>query len=510
MQHVRRALPEWKLTCLECSRVLTALGGLNTRDAAMNLARLNKHSFARGYEEIGYLFNELTSADMVLDECGAVFLAEIGREPVNLAEAAQRIAAQFADADHTEVERDLRELVVALELGGFVLTGDTGEEMDRKEPSFSYAAPPNVSSEAEEEEHAPSSEVLKKHFRAHPRPFSVQIELTSFCNLRCIHCYLGDTHPMGGLQTDQVYGILDQLKALGALQVSFTGGEIFSRKDLPAILRHARQNDFSITLLTNNTLLSDSLISEFRQTRVRLVKISLYSMQPEIHDAITAKPGSWQMTVRNIERLVAHDVPVQISCPVMKQNIDSFAAVMRWGERLGVNVKPDLLLTARADLSRENLDHRLSLGECQGAIGTIIATDDEYRTRMAREYGINNRRSPDDHLCGVGVSTISIGANGDLYPCPVFPLKLGNVAKSPIREVWEQSLPLHELRGVRFSDYERCMRCEASDYCGICMGKFYSESGGDRFATSAFFCGVAGLTKRAVEQSIAQGSGFER
>ena len=476
----------------------------------MNIARLNKHSFARRYEGIGYLFNELTSADMVLDECGAVFLSEIGRNPVNLAQAAQRIAAQFAAADPAEVENDLRELVVTLERGGFVLTGDTPEEMDRKDLPFSYAAPPSGSLEATEEVHAPSSEILKKHFQAHPRLFSVQIELTSFCNLRCIHCYLGDTHPLGGLQTDRVYSILDQLKELGTLQVSFTGGEIFSRKDLPAILRHARQNDFSITLLTNNTLLSDSLISEFRQTRVRLVKISLYSMEPDIHDAITAKPGSWQMTVGNIERLVAHDVPVQISCPVMKQNLDSFGAVMRWGEKLSVKVKPDLLLTARADLSRENLDHRLSLGECQRAIRTIITTDDEYRMRMVREYGTNNHRKPDDHLCGVGTSTISIGANGDLYPCPVFLLRLGNVAKASIREVWEHSLPLQELRTVRFSDYEKCMQCEAADYCGICMGKFYSESGGDRFATSAFFCGVAGLTKKAVAQSIAHAAVGER
>lgn len=476
----------------------------------MNFARLNKHSFARRYEGIGYLFNELSSADLVLDVCGAVFLSEIGRAPVNLVEAAQRIAAQFADADPAEVENDLRELVTVLEHGGFVVTGETAAEMDGKEPTFSYDAPPNVSPEATAEEHAPSSEILKKHFRANPRPFSVQIELTSFCNLKCVHCYLGDSHPAGGLVTDQIYGILDQLSALGTLQVSFTGGEIFSRKDLPAILRHARRNDFSITLLTNNTLLSDSLIAEFRHTRVRLVKISLYSMVPEVHDAITDKPGSWRLTVGNIERLVANHVPVQLSCPVMKQNLDSFGEVMRWGEKLGINVKPDLLLTARADLSRENLDHRLNQGECQKAIATVIATDDEYRARMSREYGSNNRRNPDDHLCGVGVSTISISANGDLYPCPVFPLKLGNFSKASIREVWEQSSSLHELRRVRFSDYEVCMKCDSSDYCGICMGKFYSESGGDRLATSAFFCGVAALTKRAVGKSVAHGAGIER
>lgn len=470
----------------------------------MNFVRLNKRSYTRMYENIGYIFNELSHADVVFDECGAVFLSEIGREPKSIQSAATTIASRFVDGNQEEIENDFREFVSELERGGFVITGQTISELDEKEPIFSYSnvASPNVSLESLDESYALSSEVLKKHFWKHPRLFAVQIELTSFCNLNCIHCYLGEDHPAGGLSKDKVFNILDQLKAMGTLQVSFTGGEILSRPDLPEILHYARVNDFSITLLTNNTLLSNSMIEEFKNTVVRLVKISLYSMEPEIHDAITGKPGSWKKTVGNIEKLVASNVPIQISCPVMKQNLDSFAGVMQWGRLMGFNVKPDLLLTARFDFSKDNLNHRLSLDECKEAIRSIIAIDEEYQKRMSLEYGINNHRHPDDHICGVGTSTICIGANGDLYPCPAFPMKLGNIADAAIKDVWEHSSSMCELRNVKYSSYSKCLKCKSSDFCPICMGKFYSESGGNIYTTSDFFCGVSHLTKKVVEEFV--------
>jgi radical SAM protein with 4Fe4S-binding SPASM domain len=470
----------------------------------MTFVRLNKRSYIRKYEHLGYVFNELTHSDVVFDECGAIFLSQIGREPTHIEAAGARIASNFLDANEEEVQTDFRDFIGELERGGFVITGDSISELDDKEPIFSYSngTPGNDPSDLPDEGHAPSSEVLKKHFWKFPRLFDVQIELTSFCNLKCIHCYLGDSHPQGGMEKSTVLSILDQLKSMGTLQVSFTGGEICSRRDLPEILRHARRNDLSISLLTNNTLLTDELVAVFTSTGVRLVKISLYSMSPDIHDLITGHPGSWKKTVSNIEKLIASNVPIQISCPIMRQNLDSFAEVMQWGRTIRCNVKPDLLLTARADFSRANLDHRLSLSECKKAIRSIIAVDVDYQKRMSLEYGANNIRHPDDHICGVGTSTLCIGANGDLYPCPAFHKKLGNVDDASIQEFWEHSSLVRELRGVKYASFSKCSVCPSSNYCPICMGKFYNESGGDIHVMSDFFCGVSHLTKEVVEEFL--------
>ncbi|MCX6925083.1 MAG: PqqD family peptide modification chaperone, partial [Verrucomicrobia bacterium] len=103
----------------------------------MNFVRLTKRSYIRMYENIGYIFNELSHADIVFDECGAIFLSEIGREPKHIQAAAMSIASRFVDGNHEEVQNDLREFISQLERSGFVVTGQRISELDEKEPIFS-------------------------------------------------------------------------------------------------------------------------------------------------------------------------------------------------------------------------------------------------------------------------------------------------------------------------------------------------------------------------------------
>jgi radical SAM protein with 4Fe4S-binding SPASM domain len=437
---------------------------------------------------------------MVVDECGAVFLSELSREARCITSVAQNIAARFIDANKEDVANDLREFISLLEVDGYIVTGQTIDELNRKEPVFSYSRDePQVMPSELDESHAPSSEVLKQHFWKYPRLFNMQIELTSFCNLRCVHCYLGDEHIPGGMSKDKILCLLDQLKDMGTLEVTFTGGEVFSRSDLAEILCHARRNDFSITLLTNNTLLTPRLIEAIRTTGVKLVQVSVYSMNPLVHDAITRHPGSWKKTMDNIEMLLVCDIPIQIGCPIMKQNFTSFDEVIKWGKNRRLRVKPDLILMARSDFSTDNLVHRLDLEECKDAIRRIIDSDVEYRQRLRLNRRTDRRPNLDDPICGVGTSTLCMAANGDFYPCPGFQMKLGNFAAHSVMDVWNNSPFLQRLRNVNTSAYSTCVTCKAREFCHICMARFYNESGGDIFKLSTHFCGLSHLYKEFSE-----------
>jgi MoaA/NifB/PqqE/SkfB family radical SAM enzyme len=89
-------------------------------------------------------------------------------------------------------------------------------------------------------------------------------------------------------------------------------------------LRRAKESDFSVNVLSNLTLLNDDIIAVMNETRLSSVQVSLYSMNTTIHDSITCLKGSFQKTLANIQRLIENDIPVQIACPGMKQNKDSF------------------------------------------------------------------------------------------------------------------------------------------------------------------------------------------
>lgn len=63
------------------------------------------------------------------------------------------------------------------------------------------------------------------------RLYSVIFDLTPRCNFNCVHCYLHDHHVSNELSFDEVIQIIDILFEKEVLFITFTGGDIFIRKD---------------------------------------------------------------------------------------------------------------------------------------------------------------------------------------------------------------------------------------------------------------------------------------
>src|SRR5579863_1033662 len=107
-------------------------------------------------------------------------------------------------------------------------------------------------------------------------PFGVHIDLTWRCNERCIHCYL-DHEDSAELTFDELRGVLDQLAEAGVFFLTFSGGEIFLRKDLEQIVAHARARSFDIKLKTNALLIGPEQAAWISRLGVHQVQVSIYS-----------------------------------------------------------------------------------------------------------------------------------------------------------------------------------------------------------------------------------------
>ena len=72
-------------------------------------------------------------------------------------------------------------------------------------------------------------------------PFFVTWELTYRCQNNCIHCYQMDVNNhCNEVNTDLVIDALNQLKSMGTMRVTFSGGDPFIRKDFIKILEESR------------------------------------------------------------------------------------------------------------------------------------------------------------------------------------------------------------------------------------------------------------------------------
>lgn len=455
----------------------------------MQLVCLNKDSFVRRYENIGYLYNQLTRKDLIFDDIGAEFLLIIKRYPVSIDKIVKEIILKFPVASEQELKSDFIKFVTELEREGFVSTGQDKESLNEKDVSFSYNNYNSLglNNEYRHNKIRDSKDYMNSHFKKFPRPFRAQVELVKQCNLKCIHCYLLPDNKKIELSKKTIFAFLDQLEEMGALELIFTGGEPLLHDDLISILLYAREKDFSIILLTNGTLLNDEVIKTLNQINVAFVQISLYSMEPAVHDKITGVTGSWQKTKKSIDTLVRNNIRVEIACPIIKENTASFQQVIEYGNGIGISVSNDLAIMARENFSRDNINHRVDIADIQ----SIVNCRNQKGMTQKTNKNISKKHHPNDPVCGMGLSLICLSANGDFYPCPGFNMVLGSIYKNKLIDVWETSPKIISLRKVTYASFATCMECDSLNYCTICPAKFYNESRGDIFKIDEYFCEIA-------------------
>lgn len=309
------------------------------------------------------------------------------------------------------------------------------------------------------------------------------------------------------MPTAKVKDLIDQLADMGGIHVTFSGGEAFLHKDLLELVRYARERDLMISILSNLISLKDEQIPLLKKYNVSLIQVSLYSMNPEIHDLITTVKGSFQKSKNAIEKLVAADVPVQISCPIMKANRHGYREVLQYAQSLKIKAQTDYIMMAEANFDTSNLANRISLEETEELLRDLIQYDISYKEDtlsqrpVSEEIKFDLERYKKQPLCGVGYDNCCITANGDVYPCAGWQsMVLGNVYKQPLREIWENSAEIKKLRKITQADFPQCIECEARDFCARCLVRNYNESGGDMYKINKHFCDVAFLNKRLVEE----------
>lgn len=297
--------------------------------------------------------------------------------------------------------------------------------------------------------------------------------------------------------------VLDEAKKLGTLQITLSGGELFLHKDIESIFKLCRQYDFSISILSNLLSVTDYHVSLLKEINPSLVQVSLYSMDAEEHDSITKVNGSFYKTKNNIEKLVDADIPVQISCPVMKINCTSYKNVLIYANKLKTKAYTDFIMMAQSNHDVGNLEHRISLDETEKLLKDILEFVRDYLNITLKQEPKSKdiKKFKKKPVCGVGIDSICLSANAEYFPCAGWQgLVVGNALTQTLKDVWENSIQLKQLRKITNASFPNCIDCKALDYCAMCLVRNYNENNGDMFKITKHFCDVAFLNKKLVEE----------
>ena len=292
------------------------------------------------------------------------------------------------------------------------------------------------------------SEVGQKAFNLGV-PLAVHMDVTYRCNERCVHCYL-DHDDHGEMTTAEIKDALDQLAEAGVFFLSFSGGEVFLRRDFFEIVEYARRLLFNVKIKTNAVMIHEKEARRIRELAVDTIQISVYSHRPEVHDAITKLPHSFERTIKAIRFLHEQGVRVTIANVLMTVNSSDHSGVQELAAELGVQYTLDPTITPMMDGDTSVLSLRIP--------GEELTEEDL-----------------EGYSCSAGHSFCYISPYGDVFPCVQFPLPTGNIRQQKFLDIWNLSPELKKVRSIQAKDLTVCSSCSHVSSCTRCPGLAYME-----------------------------------
>ena len=253
-------------------------------------------------------------------------------------------------------------------------------------------------------------------------------EVTNVCNLRCKHCLpMSGSARDGELTTTEAMSALERFRMAGVSRINFTGGEPFSRRDFQAILEQTVALGMRAAVITNATLLSESLIETVKRLEVKL-GVSLDGADEVTHDAIRGQ-GSFRRVIAVLGQCRNKGIRTTIYSTVNAANISQIDALAKLAEEYvcqGIHLS-EVAISGRAISFSGGLT--LSLEQKAGLLGAVA--------RMASSV-FGEQMSSEDGSCLVDESALYMSADGELYVCSeVFQrrpdLAIGNVRSIDFR-----------------------------------------------------------------------------
>jgi AdoMet-dependent heme synthase len=306
-------------------------------------------------------------------------------------------------------------------------------------------------------------ELVAKSQEQH-RLLSAHWELTYRCNARCSHCYVDVAAPNAKirdeLDTAECISLLDQLAELGALNITFSGGEALVRRDFFEIARYARTKQFLVRLFTNGIRITPSVADQIAALHPYVVEISVYSPHAETHDTITGVSRSHELAVRALRLLHERGIRTVAKTPLMRENIRDYDRLQAQAEELGAQFQYDITITADDRGQLRPLEHRITYDDLVGLF------------RKTLEPSMWTKRSVplEQRTCNIALNALVIDPFGNIYPCVQLRKRIGNTRTQALKTIWEESPLWHELGHLTVGALPVCRTCELKTLCVRCHG----------------------------------------
>jgi SynChlorMet cassette radical SAM/SPASM protein ScmE len=309
---------------------------------------------------------------------------------------------------------------------------------------------------------------------------------------------------LSDLPTERWLEFFQELGELAVQRVTLSGGEVFTRPDLFALIDAIIDNKMRYCLLTNGTLITEETIAAFatgkRRLRLDSIQVSIDGSCAEVHNK-SRPPASFDRAMRGLLLLRDAGFPVTVRVTVNHHNVHDL-------ENIAALLLNDLGLSGFSTNEAEQMGTARCTGqvvllteaERRRASSTLAELNKRYENRISATAGplalMNHFADIDKRLargetemsgrgtlssCGGVFSKMAVLHDGTMVPCNLLPsLTMGGIGTDPLQKAWLHHPAINTVRNltrIPLNSLESCWECRYSGFCaGGCpaavMAKF--------------------------------------
>ncbi len=309
-----------------------------------------------------------------------------------------------------------------------------------------------------------------------PAPIALLAELTHRCPLSCPYCSnpLEMVRGAQELPTEVWADVFAQAAALGVLQLHLSGGEPAARRDLPELVKAAREAGLYVNLITSGIGLTPARLDALEAAGLDHVQLSLQGVNAQSADKIGGYKGGFDRKMGLAGLIAERGLALTINAVMHRSNLDDLPRMIEMARELGAR----RIEIACVQFYGWALKNRAALQPTRAQVDEAKAIVASARADPAERLVIDF--VPPDYYAdypkacmggGWGSTGLNIAPDGTVLPChaaqTMTHLQFPNVQTTPLREIWYGSAAFNAYRGDDWMA-EPCRSCprKAVDHGG--------------------------------------------
>jgi pyrroloquinoline quinone biosynthesis protein E len=305
-------------------------------------------------------------------------------------------------------------------------------------------------------------------------PYWLLAELTYRCPLHCAFCYNPVDYAAirDELDTAGWIRVMREARAMGAVQLGFSGGEPLVRDDLEELVGEAHRLGFYTNLITSGIGLTEPRIAALKEAGLDHIQLSFQDSTREMNDFLSSTK-TFDLKKRVAALIKKYDYPMVMNCVLHRHNLAHVDKIIE----MALELDAEYLELANTQFYGWAMKNQQQLMPTLAQVREAEQVVQQYREKIGKRCKIlfvipdYYEDRPKACMNGWGAVFLAVAPDGAALPChnarSLPGMVLPNVKEASLEWIWQESPAFNLFRGDDWMQ-EPCRSCpeKAIDFGG--------------------------------------------